>query len=631
LINLGNSLTAERERLSLFLPVVLGLGIICGVFCPASSPITLFKTLIGVLFASAVILRKSRILAVTVFIFALGLYVSQTGGILETTFLPGKKFIETDANKIKFTATVGFIDETHPTMRGMRRITLREMEFRDAPELGFVKTSKMTCSESMTKDLQPNDVVEVFGKLSPYKTAAIPGSFDQLQYNALIKLDSTGIVYKIRKIGDRGSVNDIFSYMRRYITKGIMQKIELPAGGIASALLTGDKSSIQPDIRDKFINSGTAHILAISGLHMSIAATLVFLILFKLTLYASNLFRRINARQFSAVATIPITFLYLALSGFSPSAVRAFIMTTISLTSLAMGRKAISLRSISAAAFLMLLFDAGTLFLVSFQLSFCAVVALISGYETMQPLLTRLRSKYCATNRGKVCFYIISSSITTLIATIATSPVSIATFNRLSLSGILGNLAAIPAISFVIAPLGIVALITCPITDFFAECIGIVLECLIATVGYISELPGSIVVIKSPTIWALYLIVIGGVIWALLKTYLRNLGCIPLLVGVLLWIFEEPPDIIVPPRTDTVCFAEDGTFYSTSLQKGRRQVLSIQRNTGFDGKLIKKEISNFPLERRMYEDGLYIWSKSKRIMRLAKRKHPYCPAYLVDY
>ena len=124
-----------------------------------------------------------------------------------------------------------------------------------------------------------------------------------------------------------------------------------PAGGIASALMTGDKSSIPPEVREKFINSGTAHILAISGLHMSIVATIVFFIFLKVFQYLSCVFRGLSAKRSSAIATIPITFLYLALSGFSPSATRAFIMTTVFLCGSIFGRGSLSLRSVSAAAF----------------------------------------------------------------------------------------------------------------------------------------------------------------------------------------------------------------------------------------------------------------------------------------
>ncbi len=97
-----------------------------------------------------------------------------------------------------------------------------------------------------------------------------------------------------------------------------------------------------------------------------------------------------------------------------------------------------------------------------------------------------------------------------------------------------------------------------------------------------------------------------------------------LISGVLLWKFEEKPDVIIFPNSEVICFAENGNFYTTSIQKGRRNSLSIQRNLGFYGKLIKK---TFEKDFDKYENGLFIWLKKGYIKEIAQRKHPYCPAY----
>jgi hypothetical protein len=175
-------------------------------------------------------------------------------------------------------------------------------------------------------------------------------------------------------------------------------------------------------------------------------------------------------------------------------------------------------------------------------------------------------------------------------------------------------------------PLGIISLATYFLTDFFINLLKNILISLTDVMGFVANLPESTITIRSPTTETLYAIMIGGIILVLLKTKIRHIGSMMICYGLLSWIFEKSPDIIVPPDSDVVCFIEDGKFYTTSLQKSRPKVLSIQRNLGFDGKLCKKEIEHFPFERKKYPQGLFIWSKTNKVKQIAKRNHPFCPA-----
>jgi hypothetical protein len=106
---------------------------------------------------------------------------------------------------------------------------------------------------------------------------------------------------------------------------------------------------------------------------------------------------------------------------------------------------------------------------------------------------------------------------------------------------------------------------------------------------------------------------------------MRLIGLALISLGTFIWVLAPKPDVVMVPGENVICFIENETFYATSLQKGRRKVASIQRNLGFDGRIEKRKIP-WPLQ-DTYEDGLFIWSKTNKAMRVAKRKHPYCPAY----
>jgi competence protein ComEC len=558
----------------------------------------------------------------------MGLYVSQTGGILETDMLSQKKFLKKERDKVAFTADVEFIETSHPTMKNMQRIIFRNIEFRE-DDLRFIKRARMTIASSVVSRVSIDDKVRVFGRLIPYKVAAIPMAFDQAQYNSLVKIDAAGVVFSAKNINNLSSNSvDFFSRARMLLTNTVIEKMGKKAGGIGSALLTGDKSAISPDIRENFVNSGTAHILAISGLHMSLVASIFFFIFLKISLYIGLIFKKFNARRFAAFSTIIITYLYLALSGFSPSATRAFIMTTIGLCGLILGKGAISLRSISFAALCMLIFDPASLFLVSFQLSFCAVTALISFYDRYKHAFANINFSSKSTIK-KGCIYIATSAVTTVIASLATFPISVATFNRYSLYGILGNLAAIPLTSFVIMPLGIVAMILGNFTKIPIKAEEIAINLLADCVGYISAMEGANVTIRSPQVSTLYILIIGGVILCLLKTQLRHFGSFLIAIASVLWTMENGPNFIIPPNLEEACIVKDGKLLSTSVRKGRGQFISIQRTLGLSGKLEKITNYEWPVECRMYERGLFLWldehGKITKFCTTAKKNHPYCP------
>jgi competence protein ComEC len=620
-------LRQERERLPLFYPVFLGFGIIFGVFIPFYT----FKSLLCFLFTSLVpafVFRKIYTLPFVIILFSTGVYVSQTGGIFETSLLSHKKFLEEEMDRVTFTADVEFIETSHPTMKNMQRIVFRNIEFQDA-DLKFIKRARMTIASSVVSRISVDDKVKIVCRLIPYKGAAIPMSFDQAQYNSLIKMDATGIVFSAENIKNTPSIGvDFFSRARMMLTNAVTEKMGKKAGGIGSALLTGDKSAISPDIREKFVNSGTAHILAISGLHMSLVASIFFFTFLKISLYLGFIFKKFNARRFAAFLTIAVTYLYLALSGFSPSATRAFIMTTIGLFGIILGKGAISLRSISIAALCMLIFDPASLFLVSFQLSFCAVTALISFYERYKYVFPKIIFNSKSVIK-KAAVYITASSLTTIVASIATFPISVATFNRYSLSGILGNLVAIPLTSFIIIPLGIISIIFGKLTALPVKASETAINFLADCVGYISTIKGSNVIIRSPQTLTLYILIIGGIILCLLKTRLRHIGSLFVATSSVLWIFERGPNFIIPPNIDEACIIRDGKLLATSIRKGRNQFISIQRNLGLSGKIEKIEKCELPADCKIHERGLFLWinehGEITKACTTAKKRHPFCP------
>jgi competence protein ComEC len=619
---LKQQLAEESERLPLFIPVIFAFGIIFGVHFPFSSFVRLFAFTFGcTLFA----IISPSLIKYIVIIFSCGVWVSQTGGILCFDLISLSERLEEDVPKVRFVARVDFIEETHPTMHSMQRIILKNIIFDDKKNLDFLKTVKMTCHKSMLSEIKPADTVVVFGNLNKFSIPAVPGGFDQLQYNTIIGINANGIVFSIKKVDSPNELgfSDIFSHLRFRIVKYILTKIKGDAGGVAAALLTGDKSAIRTEIREQFIKSGTAHILAISGLHMSLVAGILLFVLKRMALYLSCLFWKINASSLAAIIVIPMSFLYLALSGFSPSATRAFIMVTICLTSVIMKKQAISLRNIALAALIIMLFSPFSIFHVSFQLSFAAVVALVSAYE-------KFRFHFF---KNKILSYIFASTTTTIIATAATTPISIATFNRFSAQNVLGNLFSIPITSFLVIPFGLTNVILNKFTTIFLWPLELSINLLIKFVSIVSDLPGSDLTLKTPTMPIMYMVILGSLLLCLLQTKIRHLGSVLILTAIFLYIFHQKvPHIILVPGTDNIiCVIENDKFFANTRRKGRNRINDIMRTFGFNDK-INLLGSDFKINAPQYDKrrGLFIFN-SGEMRQLSIRKHPVCPASFVDF
>jgi competence protein ComEC len=442
----------------------------------------------------------------------------------------------------------------------------------------------MTCGERMMAKLEPNDIVLVKGRLLPFNPPTIRGAFDARQYYSLVGIDATGVSFYIQKIGQKEQLFDISSF-RCYLTRKILSKVDDEAAGIAAAITTGDKSAIKEEVRQDFIKAGIAHLLAISGLHMNIVAGIVFVTLRKLLACLSLLLGVVSSKRVAAGFTLPVLLSYLAISGFSPSATRAFIMTSIFLTSIILKRSAISLRNVAIAALCVLILDPGALFLVSFQLSFAAVIALVSFYEHYGK---RIYLRYAANSFvGKSLFYLRMSVITTIVATIATAPFALATFNRFSFVGILGNMLSIPILSFITVPIGIISLFIGSWAPIFIKIFEVSIKALIKIAQIIAGLPGSDVSLRTPPKYFLWGIVLGGLIFCCFKTKIRKIGLVIISLPILDYFsFDRTPTIVEVSR-DVVCLRKGRTLYATSLQKERRKVKEIQKVLGCKGKIEK--------------------------------------------
>lgn len=148
--------------------------------------------------------------------------------------------------------------------------------------------------------------------------------------------------------------------------------------GVARALILGDKSELNPTVKESFQAAGAMHVLAVSGLHIGILITVLILVF--------RQFSRWISRTQATVFALIIVWGYAFLIDFPPSVVRASLMFSIIFFGKLMNARSNSLNSLAVAFVIMLAINPRWLFDVGFQLSFLAMI----GIYTLYPLLSKL-------------------------------------------------------------------------------------------------------------------------------------------------------------------------------------------------------------------------------------------------
>ena len=222
------------------------------------------------------------------------------------------------------------------------------------------------------------------------------------------------------------------------------------AQAVLTALVTGKKEMIHEKIRDNFSKAGLSHILAVSGLHLSLVGLGCFSIfIFILNRQPALVITGREKKTAGFLTLLPLT-AYAFFVGFSPSTQRALIMTAVFLTAFFMEKEKAPLNTLCFAASLILFIDPGALFSISFQLSIACVFFIISGFLFFGRTLGMPENKWIK----KLCLMI----LTTVFAGIGAAPVTAFYFNMFPIVQVGTNLFMVPLIGFLCLPLGLAGL-----------------------------------------------------------------------------------------------------------------------------------------------------------------------------
>ena len=338
-----------------------------------------------------------------------------------------------------------------------------------------------------------------------------PGGFSYERHLAFDRIYTIGFLSEERgwvKLGE-GFKNPVTLQVERWrdhIRDFINREAKPPSSGIFKALVLGEQGDIPEEIKEYFILTGTAHLLAISGDQFGIVALLSFSLLLWILKRSEFLLLSISVRTWAAGLTIPCVVLYAFIAGGGISVIRAAIMVITFLFSILLNRERNLLHTLALAAFLILIFSPPSLFDVSFQLSFLAVLSILYLVPRILQEFKRedisllLRTSW----KKNILRYIGLSLLVTGVAISGTAPFVALHFNRFAPIGFITNLFIIPWVGFLIVPLSLTASIFSfffvPFATFLINLNGFITLILLKVLAFFASLPSASFFVSTPTV-----------------------------------------------------------------------------------------------------------------------------------
>lgn len=422
------------------------------------------------------------------------------------------------------------------------------------PMLRRAPLKAMVLSRSPHAPLAIGATIEGRARLSPPSGPALPGLNDFAFDSYFRQIGAVGYFYGAPRsppadsaaaASDRSlwmRMAEHLAAMRETVGERIRTVIGGDTGALAAALVTAEERAIGRDTVEMLRQAGLAHVLAISGLNMVLAAG-TFLIGARTVLSAvPGLAQRVAIKKIAAAGALTMVFLYILISGGAVSAVRAWIMISIMLVAVFFDRMSISLRNIALAAIVIIVITPSAVAGPGFQMSFAATLALVAGYARWrerggggeQPTPDRWWGRRLATG------FVIGVVVTSLIGGLATAVYSAAYFQRLPAYGLLANILAAPLISIVIMPFGLFAMLLMPfgLEQYPLTVMAWGLDGMLVIARFVTSLDGEFLTGRIGPL-AFLLIAFGGIMLCVLRTWLAGIGALLLFSGLVCLVFED--------------------------------------------------------------------------------------------
>lgn len=431
--------------------------------------------------------------------------------------------------------------------------------------------------------LEPGAEILAKVTLVPLLTPVTPGGFDPALGQWFSGIGGTGFardppaILAEPETGFWLQAHTVVTQIRAGMGTRILAVLEGDTGAFAEAIISGERSRLSDAATESMQISGLAHIISISGLHMSLVAGGVFWVVRALLALWPGLALNHPIKKYAAVAGLLAGLFYTVLSGMQVAALRSFLMVAVMFTAVLMDRPALSMRNVAMAALAIVLFTPEVVLTASFQMSFLAVTGLIGMHEVItawrrgRPRLREDRGVAWQVLRV-VWVYVLLAAATSLVAGIFSGTAAAYHFNRISPYSLLANLVAAPVVSFLVMPMALASAVLMPLglEGFALSVLGFGLDTLLAISDWTAGLPGAAGLVPAQTAAGALLIAFGALWLCLWRERLRLAGLVFVVAGLLVSGFRTEPDVLVERTARNVAVRmADGQLAFADARRGR--------------------------------------------------------------
>ena len=557
-LRLWRRLSAEQDgRLFIWCPVALaaGIGLYFALPQEPGSALALFIAVLG--FCCLWLGRRAPLLLL-VGVLALGFSLTKLrSDMVATPLLPAT------TGEV---AVTGRVMEVDRASAGRLVVILKPALIEGLPPERMPHRVRLSLP-SRWGGAQPGDQLAFNARLSPLPAPVMPGGFDYARKLWFEGIGATGRITSEPVITGRDAragdwLDARLSGLRDLIGQRIDAALDEPYASFAEALITGERSSIPPEINRSLQISGLFHILSISGLHMWLVAGGVFWAVRATLALVPALALAWPIKKWAAGAAVLTGLFYLLLADSGVATERAFIMVAVVFFAVMVDRPALAVRNLALAAVIILLREPEAAIDASFQMSFLAVLGLVAFYEywsrraaSRREEERRLQRRWPVRLLAWSAMAVATSLVTSLIAGISSSLPAAYHFGRLSPYGALANGLAIPVVSFVVMPSALVSVLLMPLglewlpLHILAE--GLSLVTLVS--DSIARIPGADAIMARPSAVAIVLTAAGFLWLAMHRGPLRWAGLLLMLTGGAMALRPpEMPDLLISRAGENV-------------------------------------------------------------------------------
>jgi len=556
---------AERDRAVLWLPVFMAAGVLVYYdlrFEPpvwAGAAVAVPALLVGIVQRRAGWRRAAAAaLAAAAIGFAAAQFATARAPPLGTA-------LPTHATQV--TGTVRAVE----TLPIGRRVTLEAVRLNgsQAPLQRFLRIRLRRDDDTV---LRAGDTLRVRALVRAPPPPAYPGGWDLQRDDFYAGLGGYGFALgPVERLsqGAPAAPLRLVQRLREIIADRVSAVIPGSAGAFAVTLLTGFQNSMPIADHDAFRAAGLAHLLAVAGLHIGIV--MGFAMVLARTMLAASEHASLfwPAKQLAAVAALAAGLGYALLTGLHLPIQRSFLMATLFTLAVLAGRRAISLRGLALAATALMLIEPQEVPGVSFQMSFSAVLALISGYAALRPWLNRLRGKGLGRRFGG---YLIALALTSALAGTASAPYGAYHFGRVQIYFVLANMAAVPLTALWVLPMGLLAL---PLMPFGLEFLllkpmGWGAASVVWVARTAASWPDATLAVPHIPAWGLAVLSLGIAWLGLWQTRLRLAGVVAIALGLASPALVRPPDLLVSADARLIAMRTASGIWLQSVSGGSK-------------------------------------------------------------